>query len=143
MRVTARSFSPGLSPASRPAAVLVAAAVLLGLAVAVPAGATGVRAPQVTAPSLAGLDPGLPLVGDAVQRVVVTGTAAVAAAVRQAGGQVRAALPIVNGVAADVAAGRLRDLAADARVATVTADRQASFEEYSYDETTVASNFAR
>ena len=130
-------MSSSLTLAWRPFSVVLAAALLLGLAA--PALPT---APAPAARPAAGLDPGLPLIGDPLERVVVTGTA-VARAVADAGGRVREALPIVSGVAADVPADRLRELAADPRVATVTADRAASFEEYSYDESTVASNFAR
>jgi serine protease AprX len=91
----------------------------------------------------AGLDPGLSTVGHAAQRVVVTGVGDAAEAVRHVGGQVTASLPIVNGVAAEVEADDLERLARDPAVSAVTANRQARFEDFVYDATTTASNFAR
>ena len=96
--------------------------------------------------SLGVLDPGLSTVGDALQDVVVTGVTGVAGAaeaVRRAGGVVEAELPIVDGVEARVPASALPGLAGTEGVAAVTKDRQARFEELSYDDTAVASSFVR
>jgi serine protease AprX len=95
---------------------------------------------------LAALDPGLPTVGDGLQKVVVTargGVTAAADAVRRLGGSVRAPLPMVDGVSATIPASHLVDLAGTAGVTGVSADRAARFEELSYDETTTASNFTK
>ena len=95
--------------------------------------------------SVAHLDPGLSTVGDALQDVIVSargGVAAAADAVRSLGGEVEASLPIVDGVEARVPASLLPELAAREGVTAVTADRRASFEELTYDATTVASKFA-
>ena len=96
--------------------------------------------------SQAHLDPGLPVLGEALQDVIVTargGVEAAADAVRRIGGQVEAQLQIVGGVEARVPASLLPDLAATHGVTGVTADRQAAFEQFTYDESTVASNFVR
>ncbi len=92
------------------------------------------------------LDPGLTTVGEAMQDVIVSardGVAAAADAVRRAGGTVESRLPIVDGVEARVPASRLPELAGTTGITGITADRQASFEELSYDESTTASNFAK
>ena len=93
----------------------------------------------------ANLDPGLHTLGNAAQNVIVSGrhgVAAAADAVRRLGGTVDKPLDIVDGVSATVPAGRLTQLANDPAVGAVTADRRMKFEEFSYDETTTASNFA-
>jgi serine protease AprX len=69
--------------------------------------------------------------------------AAAEAAVTAAQGTVVTGLPLVNGFEASVPAAALPAIAADASVRSVSANRQASFEEYSYDESTTASSFAR
>ncbi len=92
------------------------------------------------------LDPGLTTVGEALQDVIVSAAGGVSAAgdaVRRIGGTVESPLPIVDGVKARVPANRLSELAGVTGVIGVTADRQASFEELSYDSNTVASNFTK
>ena len=92
-------------------AAAVAAAATLG-PVAVAAPAADAPAAAVSAPS-------------GTARVIVqsrTSATAAAAAVTAAGGTVTRALPVVDGVAADVPAGALERLAADARVRAVTPD---------------------
>ncbi|HWH31196.1 MAG TPA: S8 family serine peptidase, partial [Egibacteraceae bacterium] len=95
----------------------------------------------------AALDPGLSVVGEALQDVIVTaagGVEAAADAVRSIGGTVESPLPIVEGVEARVPANRLPELAGVTGVTGITADRRASFEELSYDDSTaVASNFVK
>jgi serine protease AprX len=94
--------------------------------------------------SVAHLDPALTTVGDAAQRVVVSGragAAAVASAVQRLGGTVGARLDIVDGVAATVPAGRLVELSHDPAVGAVTMNRAMHYEEYSYDDTVTASPF--
>jgi serine protease AprX len=117
----------------------------LVLTAALPAGAAAAPAPALAAapaPAVApGLDPGLPRTG-APQRVVVTGPGA-ADAVRRSGGTLGADLPLVQGVAAEVPAAALAGLAARPGVRAVTADRQGTYEEHTYDEDTTASGFAR
>jgi serine protease AprX len=90
-----------------------------------------------------GLDPGLTRTGRTLEHVIVTGGAAVAHAVHRAGGHVTATLDLVGGVAAVVRADRLAALAADPRVRAVTADRQAHFDDFSFDDSTTASLFTR
>ena len=127
---------------------LVGGALVLAVAASAPAAGAApatppARAAAASAALAPGLDPGLPRTGAAPQRVVVTGTGDLAAAVRDAGGTVGAALPLVDGVAAQVPADRLVALASRAGVRAVTADREGTYEEYTYDATATASTFAR
>ena len=69
--------------------------------------------------------------------------AAAEAAVTAAHGTVVTGLPLVNGFEARVPATALPAIAAQPSVRSVSANRQASFEEFSYDESTTASSFAR
>jgi serine protease AprX len=126
--------------APRRVALALALSLLLVTGAAITPAAAPAPAALETAP---GLDPGLSLVGTAVQKVIVTGRGALAALVERHGGRVTSMLPLVHGVAADVPADRLGALVAEGGVTAVTADRTAFFEEYTYDETTTASNFAR
>jgi serine protease AprX len=123
-----------------------AGAAVLTLTAVAPAGAT-TDGGAWTRSSGGSLDPGLSLVGDAVERVVVSGVAGGAHAVRRAveavGGSVSRDLPIVDGVSAEVPADRLAELAGRPGVGAVTADRRAQFTTLSYDEGTSASSFAR
>ena len=92
------------------------------------------------------VDPGLTTVGNALQEVIVTardGAGAAADAVRRLGGTVEADLPIVGGVEARVPASAVLDLGDTAGITAVTKDRSASFVDYSYDETAVASGFVK
>ena len=92
------------------------------------------------------LDPGLSTLGSAAQQVIVSGrngVEAAADAVRRLGGTVGKPLGIVGGVSATIPADRLVELSRDPAVGAVTADRKAKFVEFSYDETTVASTFAK
>src|SRR5262245_54478314 len=118
---------------------LVASALIVALLFPLPA--TSLAAPTSTA-ARAVLDPGLRLSGAVPARVIVTG-ANVAQRVQRPGGRVIATLPIVDGVAAELAANRLRALASQPGVRAITADRVARFEDYAYDTSTTASNFAR
>jgi hypothetical protein len=96
--------------------------------------------------SVAQLDPALTTVGQALQDVIVSaqgGVQAATDAVRGLGGTVESPLHIVDGVEARVPAHRLPELAGTPGITAVTKDRQASFEELSYDATTTASNFAK
>jgi serine protease AprX len=134
--------------------LLPAAAALLALlctqATALGAAASGdvVRGSSWGAVSsgLSALDPGLPTVGDGVQKVIVTargGVSAAADAVRRFGGTVHTPLPLVEGVSATVPASQLVDLAGTPSVTGVSADRTARFEDLTYDGSTTASNFAK
>jgi serine protease AprX len=122
----------------RLAVALLAATLLLIAGVPVTSSAAGAAATGQLS-----LDPGLPLVGDAPQRVIITGEGALSALVLRHGGHVTAQLPFVGGVAAVVPANRLADLAAEPAIRAVTADRQVQFDNYVYDEANIASNFAR
>lgn len=102
-----------------------------------------VRAAGTTRAGHPGLDPGLRTVGRALERVVVTGQGDVPGAVRRVGGRVTADLPIVRGVSAEVRADRLTSLAADPAVTAVTANRRATFEDFTYSDSTTASTFAK
>ncbi len=130
------------APARRRAPVaLVLLSALLGTQLAATAGARG-----SAWTSTAHLDPGLVTVGEALQDVIVSaqgGVRAAAEAVRGHGGQVESPLPIVDGVEARMPASRLAELAGTPGVTAVTADRRATFEELTYDDSTVASQFAK
>jgi serine protease AprX len=94
------------------------------------------------------IDPGLPRTGDTAVDVVVSGrpgaVAAVAAAVRAAGGTVTADLDLVYGVRASMPAGRLDRLGSSAAVTAVTANREMRFQSAGYDSVPVTgSNFAK
>ena len=125
-------------------------AVLIALLLAVLAQAVSVVPALAAGPSRAAapvsaagvLDPGLALTGPDA-RVIVTGGAGVADAVRAAGGRVLRALPLVDGVSAVVPAAQLRRLADSAQVRSVTADREGRFVNYAWDETSTASTFAK
>ena len=97
-------------------------------------------------PRPAAVDPALAhATGDA--KVIVqaaTGrTADAAAAITAAGGTITSELPLVDGYAATVPADRLQQLADSPAVRAISHDAPVRFEEYSYDETTTASNFSR
>ena len=64
-------------------------------------------------------------------------------AIVAAGGTVTAPLPLVDGFEVSIPGSALDALAANSSVRTVTANAVGTFEEYSYDETTTASSFAR
>jgi hypothetical protein len=121
------------------------ALVLLSALLATQLSATAATA-RGSAWTSAALDPGLSTVGEALQDVIVSaagGVAAAADAVRSIGGTVESPLHIVDGVEARVPANRLAELAGVNGVTAVTADREASFNEFTYDETTVASSFTK
>jgi len=122
-------------------AALPALAVSLALVVG---GTSGVAANA--APRPAGLDRGLATHGSALSSVIVSGragaAAAVADAVRTAGGAHLRDLPIVNGVAADVPADHLASLARSAGVLAVTANRQLRFAGNDWDSNVSASAYA-
>jgi serine protease AprX len=126
-------------PVLRPVLALVLAALLAAAGTAVPG------SPAAAGGARGALDPGLPLRGDALQRVVVSGVPGAADAVRDAvvrvGGVVERALPIVDGVAAEVPARRLAALSGLPGVLAVTADRTAPMTTAEWDETTSASTF--
>jgi serine protease AprX len=122
----------------RTTAVLVLVAGLLGGHVSAASPATAERHDR---PALGHLDPGLHTVGSDLQRVLVTGASA-AEAVRAVGGRLGAALPLVDGVAATVPAGRLPELAAAPGVVAVTKERQVRFSATGSDAAKGASTFA-
>jgi serine protease AprX len=122
--------------------MVVSALVMVSTLAASPAFAGPTRIAS-TSTSVHGLDPGLATTGQAPQHVIVTGTPNVADAVRRLGGQVTASLPIVSGVGAVIPAARLRSLASDPNVWSVTADRVAHLQDFVYDDSTTASNFTR
>ena len=92
------------------------------------------------------LDPGLPISGSDLQRVVVTGVGEslelLARAVTAVGGTVTKPLPLVDGVSATVPADRLPELAGRPEVRAVTADRSARMTTIEWDDTTTSSSFA-
>jgi serine protease AprX len=133
-----RPTGPGAARTALTVLVLALVAQLLGAA---SSQAAAPPEPGVTSRA-PGLDPGLVLAGPA-QRVIVTGTSAVPAAVRDAGGSVLGELPLVSGVTAVVPAERLRALASAPGVTAVTADRRGRFVDYAWDETTTASVFTK
>ena len=125
------------------ARTLLGALLVSGLG-ALPAASAAAPAPRAAAPAgrASALDPGLALHGPDAP-VVVTGGAGVAQAVRDAGGRVLRALPLVDGVSAVVPAARLRSLADADAVDAVTADREGRFVDYAWDDTPTASTFTR
>jgi serine protease AprX len=141
-----------LAPLSAPhprarggAFVAAACAACLVATLAPPAG--GSPAPSLLgspSPSAA-LDPGLPVTGQDVQRVIASGTTGALDAVRRAvqhvGGTVGRPLPIVDGVSASVLADRLRELSRQPGVRAVTADRAAALYASTWDETLTASSY--
>ena len=136
-----RTFPTAAPIGRRGSVVLLAVAAL----VATQLSATAATA-RGSAWTAAALDPGLSVVGDALQEVIVTaqgGVDAAADAVRRIGGTVESPLPIVDGVEARVPAGALPELAGVSGVTSITADRRASFENLTYDDTTVASSYTR
>src|SRR5437773_7464397 len=98
------------------------------------------------APDRAVIDPGIDRTPGREVRVVVqsTGDAARAAAdVRAAGGTVGAQLPIVEGFAAKVPTSTLDRLGRSTSIKSVTLDRSATFNSYSYDASTTQANYSR
>ncbi len=118
-------------------------AVVLLVALALP-GAPALGSASAASRTTGVLDPGLPVTGQALLPVVVTGTSvrASVAAVRAAGVRPGRELPLVDGVAARVPADRLAALAARPGVAAVTRDRTGQVHGASYDTGTSASPFA-
>ena len=80
---------------------------------------------------------------DVIVQVRGRSTRAVAAAVRAAGGTVDKDLPVVNGFSAHVPARALAALRARADVRAVSENSAVRFATTGYDDTTVASNFAK
>ena len=123
--------------------------VLLALALA-PA-TTAARAEGVTwqAPVAAGskIDPGLDRQTRAASSVIVQAIDGqldrARDLVRSLGGSVVVDLPLVHGFEAEVAGSALGALEREPAVRSVTANARGTFEEYSYDETSTASSFAR
>ena len=64
-------------------------------------------------------------------------------AVRLAGGTVRESLPLVGGFGATLSAESAAELVGSESIVSVTLDRVGTFEEFSYDSATLASNFVR
>ena len=138
------------SPAGRPrrsTAALVAVACALGLlaASAPAAGVSGSSDADGNSWRRGALDPGLPVSGGGLQRVVVTGVTGSLEVLRRAvaavGGDVGRPLPLVDGVSATVPAGRLPELAAADGVRAVTADRSAKLWTTGWDDSLSASSF--
>jgi serine protease AprX len=122
--------------------VAIAAAVAAGVG-AVPA--TADPTPRVAEGGSAVVDPGIPA-GAGMVDVIVQGRSGVAwttikDSVGNAGGQVVAPLPIVDGASVRIAGDQVADLARQAGIAAITLDRDVSFEEISYDESGTASAF--
>jgi serine protease AprX len=91
------------------------------------------------------LDPGLPTIGAAMQRVVVSGATGASDAVRRAvqavGGHIGTSLPIVDGVSATIPADQLSKLSSQPGVTAVTMDRSAKLYSASWDDSTSASSY--
>src|SRR4051794_10541606 len=102
-------------------------AIVLSALIMAPVAAGPVTRALTTSAGPHGLDPGLGLLGDTPESVIVTGTPGVVTAVARHLGRVPATLPIIGGVAAAVPAAQLRALAAEPAVASITADRAARF----------------
>ena len=100
-----------------------------------------------TGASSAHVDEALDAGADASNSVIVQAVAGMVreakAALLAAGGTIVADLPLVDGFEAVVPGRGLATLSAEPSVRSVTKNVTGSFEEYSYDDATVASNFAR
>ena len=137
-----RTLPVAATPGRRGSVALLAVAALFATQLS----ATAATSARGSAWTSAALDPGLSVVGDALQDVIVTargGVDAAADAVRRIGGTVETPLPLVNGVEARVPAGSLPELAGVSGVTGISADRSGRFEELSYDAATVASNYTK
>ena len=125
------------------AAAIIGVTVLLGLVPVTARGVSWVRGPVLPQ----GVDPVLMTLGERPVQVIVqvegARDGAVRRAVRAVGGRVGVDLPIVDGFRARLEADDAVALGRVAGVRAVTLDRRVSFEEYSYDATTTASNFVR
>ena len=103
--------------------------------------------PPVQAPASGKIDDGLDQTSQATNSVIVQATAGLLErardAVTAAGGTVVTGLPLINGFEANLEGTALRGVAADPSIRSLSANRTANFEEYSYDETSTASSFAR
>lgn len=103
--------------------------------------------PQPAAPGGGKVDDGLDESATAAQAVIVQATAGLVQRARSvvlaAGGTVVADLPLVNGFEARLRGTALQHVASDPSVRSLSANRTATFEEYTYDETSTASSFAR
>src|SRR4051794_1450895 len=127
------------------AAVVITATPLV--AGAGPATATPIAAHSTGLARPGHLDPGLPTTGSQAVRVVVSArpgaVTAAAQAARALGAHLGAALPIIDGFAATVAANRLTALAAQRSVIAITADRSAKLDDRTFDASKTASAFVR
>ena len=137
-----RQTGPGAARTALVVLVLTLIAQLLGAAASQAAVAPSAAQQAGTTEHAPALDPGLALAGPA-QRVIVTGTTDLPAAVGRVGGKVLDALPLVSGVSAVVPAERLQALASAPGVRAVTADRRGRFVDYAWDETSTASVFTK
>ena len=93
------------------------------------------------------VEPGLATAGDDVSSVIVQAVpgrdAAARSAITAAGGEVRAELPFVHGFEAELSGEGVQAVAASDAVRSVSVNHRIKFEDYTYDESTTASNFAR
>lgn len=103
--------------------------------------------PVAAQPAGAKVDEALDTSGARSSSVIVQAIAGMADRARRvvlaAGGTVVTDLPLVNGFEARLAGQSVPVVAADASVRSLSANRRATFEEYSYDETSTASSFAK
>jgi len=138
------SARAGTTWRARPAHLLAAALAVAGLGATTTATVRPAEAPRAVVPAAAAVDPGIPARG--VVEVVVQGTAgieadALAARIRNAGGEVLTALPIVSGFEVRIDAEQVDALAGQAGVQAITLDREVRFETVTYDESGSASAF--
>ena len=127
-----------------------AAATALLLALVLAATTAGASAPRADASPAAArhkIDAAIDRAPGAVSSVIVQAAAGALerakALVAASGGTVVADLPLVNGFEASVPGAALDALGQDAGVRSVSANASAMFEEFSYDDTTTASSFAK
>jgi len=140
---------PRLRPGSIRALLAVAVATAV-LALALQAPRTAPSAPASTAVptgAVAKVEPGIDLSGPRPTSVIVQAVAGRVAEARRAlaavGATVVADLPLVNGYQTSLTGPQVATLAASPAVRSVSSNRRIHLEDYTYDETTTASNFAR
>ena len=145
--VTSRTVALSKGPRLLAVAVIATAvAVLLPMSPAA-AGTAWTRVAPPDADSSAAVDPGIDRRARSVSVIVQAKSDAGAGDLRRLvtrlGGSVRSELPLVHGVAARIPGARVADLASAPSVRSITRNRFGRFVEYSYDEASTASAFAK
>ena len=103
--------------------------------------------PASSSSSSSKVEPGIDVAGTTPASVLVQATPGASSEARDAivaaGGSVGAALPLVDGYEASLTGAQVAAVASSPAVRSVTRNHRVTFEDYAYDETTTASNFAK